>query len=70
MSILKKDGQILDNAEAIENHVLHYFSSLYASENICVDNDLVDNLIPSMVSNEDNAMLTNLHTLEEVKNVD
>lgn len=42
---------------------------LYASENSYVENDLVDKVIPSLVTSKDNAMLTNLPTLEEVKSV-
>lgn len=67
MYVLKSGDQFLDKQEDIENHVVHYFSSLYASENSCAENDLVDKVIPSLVTFEDNAMLTNIPTLEEVK---
>lgn len=41
---------------------------MYASNNSCVDNGLVESVIPSLVFQSDNIMLTNIPTMEEVKN--
>lgn len=63
-----RDGDvILDNAYDIENHVINYFNNLYAFSNSCINNGLVDKGIPSLVSVEDNIMLTNIPSMEEVK---
>lgn len=67
LCIIRTDQAILDNATDIENHVVDYYTSLYASANSYVDNGLVEYVIPSIVSLEDNTMLTNLPTFEEVK---
>lgn len=67
IAMLKKGDEVLCNKTDIENHVLDFFSNLYASENSCNDNGLVDKVIPPMVSMEDNLMLTNLLSFEEVK---
>lgn len=48
-------------------HVISYYSSLYVSENVSKDNGLVEKLMPSLVTSSDNAMLTNLPSIEEVK---
>lgn len=68
MSVLKKDGLILDRKEDIESHVCEFYTSLFASENNCSDNGLIEQVISPAVSLEDNIMLTNPPSLEEVKN--
>lgn len=68
MTTLKNGNLILDEAADIENHVLQYYKELFAKENNCSSNGLIDSVIPPVVSNEDNTMLTNLPTREEVKN--
>lgn len=67
LSILRTDDAILDNVTDIENHVFDYYASLYAFTNSRVDNGLVEKVIPSIVSSEDNIVLTNLLSFEEVK---
>lgn len=67
MPVLKSDDDILDKQADIEQHLLTYYNSLYASENVCSNSVFVNKVIPNLVSNEDNAMLTNLPTLEEAK---
>lgn len=68
MSILKNGNVILDKAEDIEQHVLQYYKALFATDNSCCPNQLVEDVIPPLVSAEDNVMLTNLPSREEVKN--
>lgn len=68
MSMLMKGDIILDNAVAIENHALKFYTDLFALENTCVANNLVESVIHSLVTMEDNAMLTNLPSMDEVKN--
>lgn len=67
MTVLRKDDGLLEEAFDIENHVIDYFGSLYASANNCVDNDLIDTVILSMVSSTNNCMLTNLPFTDEIK---
>lgn len=68
MSSLIKGDQILNSNAEAENHVLEYYTSLYATENDCVSTDIIAKVIPEIVSIVDNAMLTNLPSFEEVKN--
>lgn len=58
---------MLDSKASIEDHVLSYYTALYASEDECVQSDIIQRVIPNSVSREDNAMLTNLPTMDEVK---
>lgn len=46
MTLLKKDDDILVDSDAIEQHVLSYFSSLYAAENECIPNELIAKVVP------------------------
>lgn len=68
MLILKVGDEILDKQKDIEQHVLQFYASLFATENNCIPNELIDASIPSLVSAEDNTMLTNLPSQEEVRN--
>lgn len=68
MTMLKKDGLILDKVDKIEAYVLDFYTSLFASNNVCHDNSIIEQVITPEVSLEDNIMLTNLPSREEVKN--
>lgn len=67
MSMLRQGGLIPDNVAYLENHVIEYYKSLYASSNSYVDNGLVDRVIPSLDSDEDNVMLSILPSMDDVK---
>lgn len=69
MSILKNGDLLLDSPSLLEQHVVQYYSNLYASENDCVDNGLVEKFIPKLVSNEDNVMVTNILTIKDVRTI-
>lgn len=66
--MLKVGDAILDSVPAIESHIVDYFSSLDSLNSSSVDNGLVEQVIPSLVSSDDNSMLTNLPSMEEVRN--
>lgn len=65
--MLKDGDAILDRPVDIKAHVLQYYQNLFVGENNCLPNLLIDSVIPSLVSNDDNAMLTNLPSMEEVR---
>lgn len=60
---------VLSNSKDIEDHVLSFYTDLYALDNSCFDNGWVDSVIPSIVDPFDYIMLTKLPSLEEVKKV-
>lgn len=47
--------------------MLEFYSTLYAYDNICLGNGLVESVIPSLVTQADNNFLTNVPTMKEVK---
>lgn len=46
MSILKNGEDIINDLEALAQHVVNYFPDLYASNNNCMPNNLIQNVIP------------------------
>lgn len=67
MTLLKDGDLILDSDADIEQHALNFFTTLYASDNNCITNGLISEMIPSLVSVQDNVMLTNLPSIDEIK---
>lgn len=67
ISMLKVDDHVLCSAEEIERHVVSFYEKLFCTENNCNDNGLIEEVIPSLVTLEQNLMLTNLPSLDEVK---
>lgn len=67
--LMKHDDQVLLDKSDIESHILNYYQGLFAIDNACQLNDLVAFVIPSLVSAQNNAMLTNFPSMVEVKNV-
>lgn len=63
--MLKNGELFLDNQQDIENHVLAYYESLYASENTRSDSDFVQKAIPKIVTRADNPLLTNPPSFNE-----
>jgi hypothetical protein len=63
-----QDGEVrLSEPKHIEDHVLDYFRGIFGVKNNCVSNDLVGNVIPMMVTDCDNLMLTSSPFIDEIK---
>lgn len=62
--VMKYGDQVLSKSTVIEKYILDYYMNLFGSRNACLDNDLIDNVILAIVSPLDNAMLTNLPSLD------
>ncbi|MCI29483.1 RNA-directed DNA polymerase (Reverse transcriptase), partial [Trifolium medium] len=69
ISVLRHGDDLLTDPDAIENHVVSYYNSIFNTDNNCLDNGLVDKVIPNMLNEAMNDMLTKLPSLEEVKDV-
>jgi len=67
ISLLKHGDEVLIDASNIEAHVLHYFTNIFAVTPHHDVNDLPDRLIPSLVSDADNALLTSLPSAADIK---
>nr|KYP73967.1 hypothetical protein KK1_006632 [Cajanus cajan] len=60
MCCLRDGDTITESLKSIERYVLDFYSSLYSSENVCLHNDLIEKVVPFMVMNAYNTMLTNV----------
>lgn len=67
--VLKSGDFILDDQSAIENHVLDFYSNLYATDKNCLRNNLIQQIIPSFVSEDNNQLLTAIPSADEIKSV-
>ncbi|XP_019434274.1 PREDICTED: uncharacterized protein LOC109340956 [Lupinus angustifolius] len=69
MSVIRDGDRILINQDDIANHALSYYQALFATPNNKSSNDLIQKVIPSMVSAEENHNLIGNPSLEEIKSV-
>ncbi|XP_019431828.1 PREDICTED: uncharacterized protein LOC109338930 [Lupinus angustifolius] len=67
MCMLRKEDTTLLDQHAIEEHVLDYFTNLYASENETLPSSLINQVIPQLVSDGDNMMLSSIPLNEEIR---
>lgn len=67
MSLLKNGDAILEDPSEIAQHVLNYYSSLYATSNDCQPNDLINRVVVAVVTKEYNNFLTKLPSFDEIK---
>lgn len=69
MSVLKNGDVLIDDADAMVDHVIEYFSGLYTTNNDCSPNNLIEQVVPYLVSEEDNVLLTAMLSHDEIKSV-
>ena len=57
--MLKIDGSNCCDPNAIQNHILNYYFDLFSQEDpVEVNNNLIDQIIPKLVTKEDNLLFT------------
>ena len=66
---LEINGVLSTDASLIEQHILHFYSQLFSSNavNAAQDFSLVHEVIPSLVTEEDNHRLLHLPSSEEIR---
>ncbi|KAE9600797.1 putative RNA-directed DNA polymerase [Lupinus albus] len=67
LSTLRDGDNILVGQEEIDQHTLAYFTDLYATPNNVRPNHLIQYVIPALVFAEDNIMLSNHPSIEEIR---
>lgn len=67
MRCIKETTKVFDNQQQLQEIVLDYFSDICASENSYEKNDMVSQVIFKLVIGDNNAMITNIPSMEEVK---
>jgi len=51
----------------IEQHIISYFQAIFSMDNNCIQNTLIDETIPLLVSEVDNQNLQRLHLMAKIK---
>lgn len=69
ISFLQDGDNVITDPTAIELHILSYFQAIFSMDNNCAQNSLIDEIIPSLVSDDDNQMLLRLPLSGEIKDV-
>jgi hypothetical protein len=67
ISFLQDGDNVITDLTEIEMHVLSYFQAIFSMDNNCAPNTLVDETIPSLVTDADNHMLLHLPLSSEIK---
>ncbi|KAF1883223.1 hypothetical protein Lal_00030326 [Lupinus albus] len=67
LATLRDGDNILVGQEEIAQHILAYFTDLYATPNDARPNQLIQSVIPTLVSAEDNIMLSKHPSMEEIR---
>jgi hypothetical protein len=63
-----QDGElVITEPSDIEGHIINYFQSIFTVANNCIQNDLISETIPSLVSVDENGMLLQIPQREEIK---
>jgi hypothetical protein len=68
ISSLRVDNNLITNPNDIASHVVHHFTSLFSTNNFVQGNNLIEETIPHLISDQVNAMLILTPTYEEVTN--
>jgi hypothetical protein len=67
ISSLMNGDVALNSSNEVSAHVVDHFSSLFTQAGSFVDNGLVEEVIPNLITDRINDMLTNIPSMEEIK---
>lgn len=65
---MKSGDIILNDPNEVSAHAVNHFSNLFASNSNTIHNDMVQDVIPNLITDRINNMLTLLPTMDEVHN--
>jgi hypothetical protein len=68
ISSLKHNNEVITDTSLLADHVVNYFKNVFCTNFSLQDQLLVDEVIPNLVSDSVNALLTMLPSYEEIKN--
>lgn len=68
ITFMKDGDQILTEPELINNHITNHFTNLFCVSSVLQDTNLVDEVIPALVTEPVNNMLTLIPSMEETYN--
>ncbi|GAU26607.1 hypothetical protein TSUD_102140 [Trifolium subterraneum] len=69
MAALRNGDNLLTNADDISTHVVQHYTILFNSSTVLQDDGLIEELIPNLISDDTNKMLSMLPSHIEIENV-
>jgi hypothetical protein len=66
---LKIGNELISDPDDLANHVVHHFSKLFGSNHVLQDNNLIEEVIPNLLNDDLNRLLTLTPSHAEIKNV-
>ena len=67
ISSIRNEEEIITNPQRIANHFVDYFSNLFGTNTILQDHSLADEVIPKLIDEQTNNLLTSIPNKEEIK---
>jgi len=64
---LQDGDNVITDSTAIKLHILSYYQAIFSMDNNCALNTLIDDIIPSLVTDEENHLLLRLLLHDEIK---
>jgi len=68
ISTLRVDDTLITDQEQIAEHVISHFTNLFSNENVVNDNGIIEEVIPPLVTENINRLLTMLPSCDEIHN--
>lgn len=68
ISTIRHDEQLLTDPELIASHITNHFKSIFCSSSVLQVNNLVEEVIPCLITDNINNMLTLILSKEEIRN--
>jgi hypothetical protein len=66
---LRVDNGVFTNPDLISSHAVNHFTTVFSSSNVTQDNGMVEEVIPKLITDSINTLLTLLRSVLEIKNV-
>jgi len=69
ISSLRNDEEIITDPNIISNHIVNYYNNLFSTNPFLQDDSLVEEVIPSLIDENTNNLLSMIPTEDEIKSV-
>ncbi|KAL6138078.1 hypothetical protein ACLB2K_063364 [Fragaria x ananassa] len=66
ITLLREGSQVFKDCASIQNHILDYYTNIFANDEGCHDTGLVSRVIPSLVTEEENNRLIEVPSSDEI----
>jgi hypothetical protein len=68
ISSIKKNNEVITDQNHFAEHVVEYFKNVFCTNTVLQDQLLIEEVIPSLINDDVNTLLTLIPSQEEIKN--